>query len=116
RHVTRSEVDRALGELLDARARADRLVVDADLWVCLAVHVEGFGVEGLRERRPRARQRTFADVDRGCGRCGPSASGDRTQKNKRHQHTRSTDLQHRFLPKWFCVNGGHATDGWLSRG
>ena len=54
RCVAGPEVDGPLGDLLDAAAGSDRLVVDLDVRVELVVLAEPLGIERKRERRPRA--------------------------------------------------------------
>ena len=46
-----AEVDRTLGDLADAAAGADGLIVDLHARVLLAVFAEPLGVDGIREGR-----------------------------------------------------------------
>src|SRR5205807_688244 len=48
-----AEIDGTLGDLLNAAARTDRLIVDFDRGVFLVVYVEPFRIHGVRESGPR---------------------------------------------------------------
>ena len=47
--VGSAEIDGAFGDLLDARAGADGLIVDLNVTVGLVVLVEPFRIDGIRE-------------------------------------------------------------------
>src|SRR5262249_28119469 len=112
-----AEVHRTLGELLDAAARPDRLVVDRDLAVLLVVRIEGRGVEGLGERRASTLELAAADVRRG-RRVGGRASADAAARDERHGcHSRQPSGEScyshddtlrlaRLTPGYAVVNGG----------
>ena len=52
--VGAAEVDRLVGELADAAARADRLIVDLDVVELLVVRQDPRLIDDVRERGPRA--------------------------------------------------------------
>src|SRR6266404_2167874 len=79
--VGSAEVHRLLGDLLDAAARADRLVVDLHARVRLVVLAEPLRIDRERERGTRA-------VDQGGVRRGRSAR-DREQRKQDPLHRRS---------------------------
>ncbi len=64
RDVGRAEIDVLGGELLDAAAAADRLIVDRHVGVLLIINVEGFGKERVVEARSGPGQLRSGDAGR----------------------------------------------------
>src|SRR6266699_258395 len=64
RHVGGAEGHRARGDLFDAAARADRLIIQADAGLFL-IGVRPFGVDRIGEGRPGAGYVDGAGADRG---------------------------------------------------
>jgi hypothetical protein len=93
RRVRGSEVDHPLGDLLDAAARPDGLVVELQVWMELVVVAEELRIEGERERRSGA-----VDEER----VGPG--GGPRQASRYEQSEECCASSHLLCPFQACVS------------